>query len=223
MNAEKSRHLLLDDYGNESECFDDSCDDSEVDELETRLSDSDADEDSETFSPLLSPTQELFFDHLPNSFTAPRCPPTRPLIQRSETIEMIDESLDIPRSVLILGRQNKKKTNEAFSWFTVPDSKYFENFEFSASVNDLIANQTSIDYFFKLIISQNMIEEIVANTNKRIKLIDVTQIDNAKYKSQKERLLKHDLTSTELYAFIGVMILLGITKKSKVPIEELWL
>ena len=53
-------------------------------------------------------------------------------------------------------------------------------------MNDLIANQTSIDYFFKLIISHNMIEEIVANTNKRIKLIDVTQIDNAKYKSQKE-------------------------------------
>ena len=49
MNAEKARHLLLDDYGNESECFDDSCDDSEVDELETRLSDGDADEDRETF------------------------------------------------------------------------------------------------------------------------------------------------------------------------------
>ena len=56
-------------------------------------------------------------------------------------------------------------------------------------MNDLIANQTSIDYFFKLIISQNMIEEIVANTNKRIKLRDVTQIDKTKFKSQKERLL----------------------------------
>ena len=60
MNAEKARHLLLDDYDNESECFEDPCEDSEVDELEMRLSDSDADEDSETFSPLLSPTQELF-------------------------------------------------------------------------------------------------------------------------------------------------------------------
>ena len=89
-------------------------------------------------------------------------------------------------------------------------------------MNDSIANQTSIEYFFKLIISQYMVEEIVANTNKRIKLIDVTQIGNAKYKSQRERLLKHDLTSNELYAFIGVLILLGITKKSKVPIEEIW-
>ena len=39
MNAEKARHLLLDDYDNESECFEDPCEDSEVDELEMRLSD----------------------------------------------------------------------------------------------------------------------------------------------------------------------------------------
>jgi hypothetical protein len=39
---------------------------------------------------------------------------------------------------------------------------------------------------------------------------------------EKERLNKKEITSENLYAFIGIPILLGITKKSNVSIEKLW-
>lgn len=67
-----------------------------------------------------------------------------------------------------------------------------------------------------------MVEEIAYNTNKRISLIDFNSYQNAKYKNQKERLIKNPINSTEIYAFIGVLILLGITRKTHVSIEELW-
>jgi hypothetical protein len=39
---------------------------------------------------------------------------------------------------------------------------------------------------------------------------------------EKERLNKKEITSEDLYAFIGILILLEITKKSNVSIEKPW-
>ncbi len=33
--------------------------------------------------------------------------------------------------------------------------------------------------------------------------------------------MKNEITNIEMYAFIGILILFGITKKTKIPIEEL--
>jgi hypothetical protein len=43
-----------------------------------------------------------------------------------------------------------------------------------ARVFEQILNEKSIEYFFKLIISSEIVQEIVDNTNRRIHLIDIS-------------------------------------------------
>jgi membrane-associated HD superfamily phosphohydrolase len=67
-----------------------------------------------------------------------------------------------------------------------------------------------------------MIQEIIINTGKRITQRDFNTFINDKYRVQTTSLVEKKLTLNEIYAFIGVLILLGITKKSCVPIKEIW-
>jgi hypothetical protein len=94
--------------------------------------------------------------------------------------------------------------------------------EMKARVFEQILNENSIEYFFKLIISTEIVQEIVDNTNRRIHLIDISNIEKEKYKYQRSRSVRDEITCIEIYAFIGLLLLFGITKKSNVSIEEIW-
>ena len=72
-----------------------------------------------------------------------------------------------------------------------------------------------------MIITPEIVQDITNNTNTRIRQVSETTT-NAKYLKQRELLLKNSITSEEIYAYIGIIILLGITKKSHVPVHELW-
>lgn len=55
-----------------------------------------------------------------------------------------------------------------------------------------------------------------------IRLIDLNVIPNEKQLNQRQPLIKNEITIDEIYAFIGILILFGITKKIHVRIDELW-
>ena len=59
---------------------------------------------------------------------------------------------------LILGRQ--KKSDVVFSWFPKPNRVYPPPAMIKTRVFQQIINQNSIEYFFKLIISPEMIQDI---------------------------------------------------------------
>ncbi len=108
---------------------------------------------------------------------------------------------------VIPGRQNKNKTSQAFTWYSKPDAKYIEKVEFNSRVYEELENYKEIEYFFKLIWTPDLVDEIVMHTNSRINLIDKTQINNEKYRLQIERSMKNEITNIEMYAFIGILIL----------------
>jgi hypothetical protein len=131
--------------------------------------------------------------------------------------------------MLILGRYNKKKSNVLLSWYRKPNKEYHPSFENKSRIFPEISNEFKIESFFKLIITPEIVQEIADNTNIRIKLIDCTHMNNDKYKKQKERQFKNLVSTNEIYAFIGVLLLLGITKNHTfrlmnygVKINELW-
>ena len=71
-------------------------------------------------------------------------------------------------------------------------------------------------------ISQDIVEKIAKYTNKKIQTINTGLIEDEKYRAQKEKLRALVITPLEIYAFTGILILLGITKKSNESIESLW-
>ena len=77
-----------------------------------------------------------------------------------------------------------------------------------------------------MIISSDIVQVITNYTNKRIQWIDYSSIKNEKYhqtqRHQRQRQVKNPLTVEELYAFIGLFILIGITKKTHLALDELW-
>ena len=186
---------------------DDSCEEDEVDVVEIRLDDEEDEEEEGN--------EEHFQEPLQTEA------PINSSMIRSETFEMYEFTLS-SGMMTILGRLNKKKSNILFSWFRKPNKEYHPSFEYKARVFQKVSNEFHIEGFFKLIITPEMVQEITENTNIRIKMIDLSQYKNEKYKKQKEREFKSLVTSTEIYAFIGVLILLGITKKSNVSVHELW-
>ena len=73
-----------------------------------------------------------------------------------------------------------------------------------------------------MIISSDIVQVITNYTNKRIQWIDYSSIKNVKYRHQRQRQVKNPLTVEELYAFIGLFRLIGITKKTHLALDELW-
>ena len=64
----------------------------------------------------------------------------------------------------------------------------------------------------------DMVDKIANYTNKKIRLIDNQFLEL----KNREKLMSVDVSSDEIYAFIGILLLLGITKKSNESIETLW-
>ena len=75
-------------------------------------------------------------------------------------------------------------------------------------------NEKSIEIFFKKIITPEIVNLIAKYTNKKIDLIDNRNLKNDEYKLKRDRLIEIEVSSQEFYVFIGLLILLGITKKS---------
>jgi hypothetical protein len=130
-------------------------------------------------------------------------------------IEIIDNNneSEIFQPNIILGRQNKAKTSDALIWYAAPNKQFDSKDEYDARVFPQLLNIDKIDFFFKSIITPKMIQEIIINTGKRIAQRDLNTIINDKYRVQTTSLVEKKLTLIEIYAFIGVLILLGITKK----------
>jgi hypothetical protein len=104
-----------------------------------------------------------------------------------------------------------RKTNETF------DKIPFQH----PSVISRLKDETSIECFFKTIISIEIVNKIAKFTALKISQIKYDTIENENYRQQRERLLKTAVATDEIYGFIGLLILLGITKKSDVSIESL--
>ena len=234
LNAKQVRDMLSDDFDDEYslDSCDDSCDEDEVDFFAVRIDpEEEAEqeeeelvevENEEVHESVMKVSNVLF--KLPGVIQPNFVIPT---LSPSESVEMIYNSFPLPHvsfSLLqmISGRQNTKKTNNVFDWYSKPNNIDPPIPDVQTRVFRQILKTTTIESFFKLIITPEMVQEIADHTNRRIKLIDLTQIVNEKYKSEKERLNKKEITSEDLYAFIGILILLGITKTSNVSVEKLW-
>jgi len=82
----------------------------------------------------------------------------------------------------------------------IPPAKFNQGPQIKETLKN---HDTSLD-FFNYFFDNNLIEKIVKYTNERIE----EDFDK--------------LTVCELRAFIGVLILLGVTKKNDVEISEIW-
>jgi hypothetical protein len=210
LTAEKLR-LLLDDE-NLSESGEDSCDEDEIDVVETRDSDSESEGEDEALKEVES-NVENEAEISGKGFRRPTQPPPLESQTSSSLLLSTDQATietsdfdSIYGTGIIMGRFNSSIKNTPYKWFSKPNNVFERKKEFPASVIPEIANEKEKDNFFKLILSFSIIQEIVNNTNKRISLIDNP---------------KREITINEVYAFIGILILLGITKKLHVPVTEL--
>ena len=111
------------------------------------------------------------------------------------------------------GRQTKLKPLQAFKWFDGPHGFQKVSQKIVGNENgeviERLKNEISITALFKNIISLNMIVIIAYYTNKRI---------NIKMGTNKQK----EVTVTEIFAYIGLLILFGLGNKNDVAIDLLW-
>jgi hypothetical protein len=116
-----------------------------------------------------------------------------------------------------------KKNPKPFEWYSNPVNQVRQKrlFRHTRIIPNL-KDEKSIEIFFQQIITISIVDKIAKYSNKKIKLIDNQVIENAKYRLAREKLASLEVSSEEIYGFIGILILLGITKKSNESIESLW-
>jgi len=85
-----------------------------------------------------------------------------------------------------------------------------------------LKNEKSITALFKNIISFNMITIIAFYTNKRIANINTKTIKNAEYRTKMEKQKLNEVSVTEIFAYIDLLILFGLGNKNDVAIDLLW-
>ena len=56
----------------------------------------------------------------------------------------------------------------------------------------------------------------------RICNIDTNKIANHEYRKQFERLIPKKITNLEMYSFVGLLIIFGLTGKTDISIDEIW-
>ena len=204
----------------ENNC-DDSCDESEIDLVEGNflLSESDEEDKEEAVE------MGEFLDRSDCSETSPLATKTsigsskaylheHSGLTRSNTVEMITTQ-NIDSNNIIYGRVNTV-TKIPFEWYEKPNQIFEKNLFQHAKVIELLQNEKSIEFFFE------MVNKIAKYTNKRISLINNDCLENLTYREHRNRLENVAVTAQEIYSFIGILILLGITKKSDVSMESLW-
>jgi hypothetical protein len=195
---------------------DDSCDESEIDNVESHFTASSDDEsiDNGVDDGDINDDEMVF--RVPNLIQSN----VSNVMSKSNTIEMISSNIQ-SLNKSIHGRVNKNIT-QPFEWYEYP-TKTFQNDPIQhACVIPSLQDIKSIERFFQMLISVEMVNKIANFTNKKISLINNTGLDNESYRLQRNRLESVKVTTEEIYAFIGLLLLLGITKKSDVSIESLW-
>ena len=126
-------------------------------------------------------------------------------------------------SSILYGRQTKTKPKPPFEWFSNPNCSFPNGIKsFEAKIIDELKEEKSIIVFFRRILDVEMMTSILNFTNLRISLINTSKFLNVNYRKQVERLISKKITLDELFAFVGLMILFGLTGKSNVSIEEIW-
>ena len=124
---------------------------------------------------------------------------------------------------IIYGRVNKSTHKTPFRWFETQNETYNKNQIQNTRIIPLLNIENSIETFFKMLIPISIVEKIAKYTNKKIKMINrENDLQNESYRLQRHRLESVEVNADEVYAFIGLLILLGTTKKSDISIESLW-
>jgi hypothetical protein len=82
--------------------------------------------------------------------------------------------------------------------------------------------EKSMLIYFKIIITEEIISLIVEYTNLRISKINTNEIINSVYRKQFERLIRKEITIYEMYAFVGFLVIFGLTGKTDISVEEIW-
>ena len=137
----------------------------------------------------------------------------------SSTIEMVNFD---SRNILY-GRQTKVKPKPPFEWFDTSDSFYVgETNKFECKIIEELHMEKSMLVFFKMIISEEIISLIVEYTNLRISKINTSEILNSVYRKQFEGLISKEITILEMYAFVGLLVIFGLTGKTDISVEEIW-
>jgi hypothetical protein len=110
-----------------------------------------------------------------------------------------------------------KKNPKPFEWYSNPVNQVRQKrlFRHTRIIPNL-KDEKSIEIFFQQIITISIVDKIAKYSNKKIKLIDNQVIENAKYRLAREKLTSLEVSSEELYGFIGILIL------SNETIESLW-
>jgi hypothetical protein len=225
LTAEQIRNLSI--LSKESS-GDDSCDESEIDIIEADLrtaseSEDEGNDDDEViekdFSEILTvtSTSSLAFTLTPTAEATNHSEILfhRPIEQnntnsglsKSHTFDVIHDD-NYPNNI-IFGRANKVQKTP-FEWYERPNKRFLRYTNKHSCVIPQLKDEKSIEFFFKMIIPNQMVDKIILYTNKKIALVDNIGFENI------------PITPEELYAYIGVLILLGITKKSDVSVESLW-
>jgi hypothetical protein len=119
------------------------------------------------------------------------------------------------------GRQTKVATKAPFLWYIKPRN-YEPKFPFDGKIIEEMKHVKSISVLFKKIISLEMIRIIAYYTNKRIERINTEKYTNEKYRDKLEKIKLNKVSDLELYAYVGLLILFGLTNKNEISIDMLW-
>jgi hypothetical protein len=123
-------------------------------------------------------------------------------LSRSETIEMVPESSANDGVVNQVFRGRAKK--DPFEWNSKQLNQFRKSPEFPASILPKAVGAENIIDFFNLIFDKNLISKITYCTNLRI------------------RETEDHISENEIFSFIGLLILFGLTNKSNVEVAEIW-
>jgi hypothetical protein len=58
--------------------------------------------------------------------------------------------------------------------------------------------EPSIEIYFKMLITPDMVDKITELTNQKIGLIDIEKFDSTKYQDEVKRLIKNPITKDEI-------------------------
>ena len=75
---------------------------------------------------------------------------------------------------------------------------------------------------FKKIISVNLVTIITYYTNKRIQNIQTALIQNEDYRRDIDSMKSKPIIIMEIFDYIGLLILYGLSNKNEISIESLW-
>ena len=123
--------------------------------------------------------------------------------------------------MIFLGRQTKNAPKSPFIWCKRPGI-YEPNVEFDGQIIPELIHEKSISFLFKKIISFDMIRIITYYTKKRIENRITSKYVNLQYRERLDKIKANNVSEKEIYAYIGLLILFGLTNKNDISIELLW-